>query len=117
MDFYSPLSHRPPLSTALFLPSVLSVFPRLFLVFLFFFLEIISKPHTFRHFHRQRTFAMVIRGIAVKNYPDQMGKRGAGKGVDTVGGKKGAAHPGVDRGERQRARAREKTRRARAEGV
>lgn len=45
MDFYSPHSHRQPLSITLFLPSVLSVFPQLFLVFLFFFGNHIETPY------------------------------------------------------------------------
>lgn len=41
---------------------------------------------------------MVIRGIAVKNYPDPMGE-GAGAGVRSVG--KRVAHTGVDEGGQQ----------------
>lgn len=74
MDFYSPTPATPSLSFYEF----------------FSFLEIISKPHTFRHFHRHRTFAMVIRGIAVKNYPNQL-EEGKEKGDDrdSVDGEKG----------------------------
>lgn len=67
MDFYNSLLLPSPFR----LSSPVSVFPRCF----FSFLKIISKPHTFRHFHRHRTFAMVIRGIAVKNHPDHDGGR------------------------------------------
>lgn len=87
MDFYN--SFPPP-----FAPFVL--FLCLSMVFSLFFLEIISKPHTFRYFHRHRTFAMVIRGIAVKNYPDPIGEGG---GVWSVG--KRVVYAGINGGGRR----------------
>lgn len=96
MDFYSS-SDR-----SLSRPFTFSVLLRgAFSLSLSFFLKIISKPHTFRHFHRHRTFAMVIRGIAVKNYLDPMGE-GAGFGRQEKGWhtQRGRKDRGEGRGER-----------------